>query len=75
MYRSTASVTGALFILATAMGVLNAGILGPLIGRPNYPIAMLNPLQPRPVAAVMGRAGKANSYQPPSRARPGEYID
>jgi hypothetical protein len=47
MYRSTASVTGALFILATAMGVLNAGILGPFIGRPNYPVAMLPP-QPGP---------------------------
>lgn len=34
--KISAKVIGILFILATAMGVLNAGILGPLLNSPNY---------------------------------------
>lgn len=39
-YKKTAMLIGILFILATAMGILNAGIVGPLIGSPDYLVGM-----------------------------------
>ena len=38
--RKNAIIVGALFILATAMGILNAITLGPLVGSPDYLVAM-----------------------------------
>ena len=38
--RKIAVTTGVLFILATAMGVINAGLLGAVLGGPDYLIGM-----------------------------------
>ena len=40
--RRSAVYIGILFIIATAMGVLNAGMPGPLIGSDNFLIAVTN---------------------------------
>lgn len=38
--KKPAKIIGALFILATAMGVINAGIVGPLLNSPSYLVEM-----------------------------------